>query len=129
MLIKLSKTNPFRHGVFIYLGQCDSNLCPVVAVVSYMVLRGSAPGPFLQFADGRYLTRDQFRENVRSALQRAGIDHSRYSGHSFRIGAATTAALRGLPDSLIKTLGRWESAAYTVYIRTPRETLCSVLEY
>ena len=124
--IKSSKTDPFRHGVVIYLGRCDSNLCPVAAVASYMVLRGSTPGPFFQFADGRYLTRDRFVSNVRSALQRAGIDHSRYSGHSFRIGAATSAALCGLPDSLIKTLGRWESAAYTVYIGTPRETLCSV---
>ena len=29
---------------------------------------------------------------------------------------------------LIKTLGRWQSAAYTVYIRTPRETLCAVAQ-
>ena len=91
-----------------------------------MVLRGSAPGPFFQFGDGWYLTYDRVVSNVHSALQRAGIDHSRYSGHSFRIGAATTAALCGLPDSFIKTLGQWESVAYTVYIRTPRETLCSV---
>ena len=111
--IKSSKTDPFRRGVFIYLGQGDSSLCPVAAVASYIMLRGSAPRPFFQFADGRNLTRDRFVSNVRSALQRAGIDHSRYSGHSFQIGAATTAALCGLPDSLIKTLGRWESTAYT----------------
>ena len=122
--IKSSKTDPFRHGVFIYLGRGDSSLCPVVSV--FMVRRGSAPWPFFQFADGRYLTRDRFVSNVHLALQRAGIDRSRYSGHGFRIGAATMAALCGLPDSLIKTLGRWESAAYTVYIRTMRETLCSV---
>ena len=121
--IKSSKTDPFRRGVFIYLGRGDSNLCPVAAVASYMVLRGSAPWPFFQFADGRYLTRDRF---VSVCLQRTGIDRSHYSGHSFRIGAAMTAALCGLTDSLINTLGRWESAAYTIYIRTLRETLCSV---
>ena len=36
-------------------------------------------------------------------------------------GAATMAASCRLQDSLIKTLGRWESAAYTMYIRMPRE--------
>ena len=37
---------------------------------------------------------------IRSALSRAGINAKPYSGHSFRIGAATTAALcgPGLPD-------------------------------
>ena len=63
---------------------------------------------------------------IRAALQAAGVPDSGYSGHSFRIGAATTAALNGVPDSLIKTMGRWQSSAYTLYIRTPRETLCSV---
>ena len=63
---------------------------------------------------------------MQGALQQAGVDAQRYAGHSFRIGAATTAACCGLPDSLIKTLGRWESAAYTVYIRTPKEKLCLV---
>ena len=30
-----------------------------------------------------------------------------YSGHSFRIGAATAAAKLGVNDSMIKVLGRW----------------------
>ena len=109
--IKASKTDPFRHGVSIYLGRSQADLCPVSAVLAYMVLRGTTPGPFFFFTDGRYLTRDRFVSSVRAALRMQGVDDSRYSGHSFRIGAATTAALRGLPDSLIKTLGRWESSA------------------
>ena len=80
---------------------------------------------FFLFADGSFLTRDLVRE-VRDALSRAGIDCSLYAGHSFRIGAATTAAKQKVPDSTIKMLGRWESAAYTQYIRTPCETLASI---
>ena len=65
-------------------------------------------------------------KELQSALQSRGIAASAYTGHSFRIGAAITAAARGIPDSLIKTLGWWESAAYMVYIRTPQSTLCAV---
>ncbi len=60
---------------------------------------------------------------VRQALQQAGVDHSKYNGHSFRIGAATTAAAKGIEDSLIQTLGRWESLAYLQYVQIPKEYL------
>ena len=121
-----SKTDPFRKGVTVHIGATKSQLCPVAAVLAYMVQRGSQAGPFFLFEDGRRLTRDRLVAEVRRALERAGVDPSHYSGHSFRIGAATTAAACGLQDSLIKTLGRWESAAYTVYIRTPPSQLRSV---
>ena len=44
-------------------------------------------------------------------------------GHSFRIGAATAAARRGIEDSVIKILGRWESAAYQQFVKIPRDQL------
>ena len=124
--IKASKTDPFRKGVSVYIGITGSNICPVAAILDYRVRRGSGPGPFFQFSDGRFLTRSQFVSHLKEALIAAGVDASKYSGHSFRIGAATTAAACGIQDTLIKTLGRWESEAYTLYIQTPRETLCKV---
>ena len=48
-----------------------------------------------------------------------------YSGHSFRIGAATT-ALMDVEDSVIKMLGWWESAAYQWYICTHKDTLAAM---
>lgn len=63
---------------------------------------------------------------IRTALNSAGVDQQKYCGHSFRIGAATTAAARGIEDSVIKTLGRWESVAYLQYVRIPREQLSGV---
>ena len=60
------------------------------------------------------------------ALAAEGMQLSFYSGHSFRIGAATTAAANGISDVMIKTTGRWESAAYTLYVRTPRDQLRDV---
>lgn len=35
--IKASKTDPFRKGVDIYVGRTGDSLCPVSAVLSYMV--------------------------------------------------------------------------------------------
>ncbi len=124
--IKASKTDPFRCGVTIYVGVTGLWLCPVAAQLAYMVQRGDRPGPMFMFHDGRYLTRARFVAALRLALQEAGIDARLYAGHSFRIGAASTAALCGLQDSLIQTLGRWRSSAYTLYIQTPPTTLVAV---
>ena len=68
----------------------------------------------------------QLVQQVRQALSRKGWDVSHYSGHSFHIEAATTAAARGIPIPIIKTLGCWESEAYTSYIRTPQEQLADI---
>ena len=62
---------------------------------------------------------------VKRALELAGVEASNFNGHSFRIGAASTAAANGMEDSLIKTLGRWESDAYLRYIKIPREELAN----
>ena len=63
---------------------------------------------------------------MRAALEKAGYPASKYAGHSFKIGAATTVGRCGIPESLIKTLGRWESTAYMCYMRTAPETLRAV---
>ena len=91
-----------------------------------MAMRRPGNGPLFRFSDGRSLTRERFIAKVREVLQQIGIDQTKYCGHSFRIGAATTAAKKGIQDSLKKTLGRWESVAYQLYVRTPHEQLVTV---
>ena len=124
--IKQSKTDPFRRGVYLYVGRTGSNLCAVAAMLDYLSVRGMSPGPLFRFEDGRVLLRQLFVEAVRDGLHKAGIDQDKYCGHSFRIGAATTAAAKGIEDSLIKTLGRWESLAYLQYVKLPRSQLAGV---
>ena len=36
--IKASKTDPFRHGVSIFLGKTGNRLCPVTALAAYLVI-------------------------------------------------------------------------------------------
>ena len=124
--IKASKTDPFRQGVSLYLGATGMQLCPVTAVLAYMVVRGNSPGPLFHWQNGSYLTRESFINSLREVLTSAGYPPEKYAGHSFRIGAATTAARCGIPDSLIQTLGRWQSSAYMRYIRTSPDTLRQV---
>ena len=83
--IKCSKTDPlsFRQGVEVYIGKTGQLLCPVSALLNYLAVRGKNPGLLFHFRDGSPLTKSKFTEKFRAALQRAGIDSSLYSGHSF----------------------------------------------
>ncbi len=121
--LKASKTDPFRKGISLFIGRVASDICPVAAMLAYLLVRGHQSGPLFLFRDGRFLTRQRLVVAVRDALRLAGVDASLYAGHSFRIGAATTAAARGVEDSVIMTLGRWRSLAYLDYVRIPREQL------
>lgn len=124
--LRHAKTDPFGKGVAIFLGRTSATICPVSAILNFLAVRPSGVGPLFVHQDGTPLLRAQFVAKLKDALSAAGVDNRYYSGHSFRIGAATTAAAAGVPDHIIKMLGRWESSAYQLYVRTPRSTLASV---
>ena len=123
--LRQSKTDQFGKGMDVVIGSTGDPLCPVAAVSAYMAIRGGAAGPFFVFPDGTPLTKAKFVDITRQALSELGLPWDQFAGHSYRIGAATTAAQAGLEDSLIMTLGRWNSASYLRYIRTPREELAA----
>ena len=124
--LKQSKTDPYGRGVDIVLGRTRCDLCPVAAILAYAVARGSEPGPFFVTSEMRALTKQEFIAEVRKVLTKLGVPDQDYAGHSFRIGAATSAAMAGVEDSTIQLLGRWQSAAFLRYIRTPHERLASL---
>lgn len=122
VIIKASKTDPFRKGVKVYLGRTDNKLCPVSAVVAHLAIHHKlGVGPFFRFQFRTALTRASFVNRVREALKKSGVDTDKFSGHSFRIrGTSTTSSKRG-QNSLIKALGRWKSSLYVLYVQVPRE--------
>ena len=124
---KASKTDPFRQGVSVYIGRSKGSLCPVSALLSYLAIRGNKAGILFQFHDGTPLTKNRFVSKFCDLLRQAGINDTHYAGHSFRISTATTAAAKGIEDSLIQTLGRWKSSAYYLsYIRIPPSNLAAL---
>lgn len=128
-VLPASKTDPFRRGATIAIGRCAGPCCAVAAVSAYLqATAGRSPdGPLFQFTSGMQLSRLTFTQSLQHALADAAVPQaSAYKGHSFRIGAATTAAQAGVPAWLIKTMGRWSSDAYMVYIRTPLEMRLAV---
>ena len=127
--IKSLKTDPFRLGVTIYFPRTFKDVCPVESLMAYLKQGGMSPGPLFRLEDKQPLMRSKFIQLVRRALHFQGIDCSKYSGHSFRIGAATTAAHVGISESHIKMLGRWESSAYVRYIKTPRDQLLTFVNH
>ena len=116
--LRHSKTDVFGTGVSLNVRATGSPICPVAVVLAYMSICPPQPGPFIMERDGQPLSWPALVAGIRRALVSAGVDVSRFSGHSFRIGAATTAARGGLLDSLIQTLGWWRSSAFLAYIRT-----------
>lgn len=124
--LKSSKTDISREGHSLTIARTLSPLCAVVAMQEYFLLARPQPGPLFYFQSGRYLTRSVVSNLLRDSTRVAGFPYRSLKGHSFRIGAASVAAAAGLPDWLIKVLGRWSSDCYQLYIRTPQSTLESV---
>ena len=124
--LRYSKTDQFGEGVRISLARNDTELCPVAAVLAYIAVRPPIPGPLLVTTKRTALTRRVFVQRLQEILAAAGMNPAPYKGHSFRIGAATTAAAAGIPDSTIQMLGRWSSNAFQAYIRTPPTELAAI---
>lgn len=124
--LRKSKTDQYSTGNYIYLGRTHNDVCPVTAVLSYLAIRPPTPGPLFIFQNGTPLTRQTLVKHLREALTNIGIDLKGFSGHSFRIGAASAAAAAGINDSLIQTLGRWKSSAFTRYIRNSPKDLAVI---
>ena len=105
----------------LYIQCCKHKIdqCPVLALSAYFALRKPDSGALFTFMDGSPLSRGFFSQQLNLSLIWAGCQSKYYKGHSFRIGAATSAVAAGIPEAHIKLMGRWSSDAYKKYIRIP----------
>ena len=109
--LKTLKCDQFGRGVDIYFRQSIISLCPVDAMVAYLMDRGSREGHLFILEDQSPLTKSSFSKYVKAALIAA------------RVTAATEAAHAEIPDSTIKALGQRNSGTFLVYLRLDRQAL------
>ena len=92
---------PFTFTINAQVG----NSCPVLALKNFITLRGSTPDPL--FTKNKLpITTSQFNIVLNKVTKRSSLDTKRIKSHSFRIGAATTAAGLGFSEDQIKLMGR-----------------------
>ncbi len=72
--------------------------------------------PLFSTEEGKPMSRAWFASRLHLLCQYCGLSPERYTAHSLRIGAATTAASSS-PVSTLKAMGRWSSVAYERYLR------------
>lgn len=114
IVLRSSKTDPFRNGCCIRVGATANTLCPVSALWNFVRQSGYNSGPLFTYSDGSYLSRSRL-----SSLLTACFSDKNLNTHSLRIGGASAMATAGLPDSSIMVMGRWSSNAYQRYLRFP----------
>ena len=114
-----SKTDPFRRGLNVHLFKTTSSTCPLKAFKRYKDSVTNTSANSSLYRTGRFtpLSHSAVTRVIRQLLSQAGLNSSEYVSHSFRIGAATTAAAADLPAWIIKGLGCWSSDAYLSYIQ------------
>ena len=110
--LRQSKSDPFRQGVTIRIAATGNDLCPLRALLMFLVRRGNRPGPLFLFHDNRYL----LRAHIATLLQQHNSPPLHFNTHSLRQGGATALAAAGTPQYVIQILGRWRSDAFKRYL-------------
>lgn len=117
--VPYSKTDQSGKGSLIQLNESDITvICPLFHLQRYLSVRPKINGQLFVHVDDSPLTRYQFTSVLNKAINNLGLSNSRYTSHSFRIGAASDSFSKGHSESEIMKKGRWISNAYKTYIRT-----------
>ena len=97
--LKQSKRDQFGRRVNVVLGTNGRDLCPVAAELNYRASRGTHPGPFFISTTSCHIVKSGLITDLRKIIATLGLPHEQFADHSFRIGAATKAAVAGSSHS------------------------------
>lgn len=124
IVVKLKKTKTRqRHQPMevIIPAKPDSPLCPVQAMAAYLHLRparlGQSSALFCSNVRMAPYSARHLNSDLKNLLTAMGVPNaSSFSSHSFRIGAATEAAVGGATLGQLQALGRWASTTALDYV-------------
>lgn len=103
---RCQRLTPFRKGANLHIGSGSHLLCAVWAMLAYLSVQESTPGPLFILQDGHPLFCALLTDWLWQILSAVGISGNFFSS-SFCIGVTTVAAHNGVPDRLIQSLGQW----------------------
>ena len=108
--IDFSKTNQNGCNEKLYIYRTQTRYSPFIWYPIY--LENVKPTLYLfNFTQNKF--RRFLKKKLKYIIQKEELE--KYYSHSFRKGAAYSAALAGVQDCQIKKMGRWKSNCYQVY--------------
>lgn len=121
--LKRSKADTEYTGVQIILAATEERTCPVAAL-NRLFTQDPQPAnaPVFRLQSAAF-SRQGVVNIFNQRIAAASLPESKFSGHSFRKGAAQHAADYGMFDKIIQRLGRWTSNAFKLYFTTSPEAL------
>ena len=112
----LSYKHNYNQHPFSVIVNKQFQFCPVDILLGYLSKWGLKPGFLYVLSNQKPVSHNYFTKQLAFALKLCNLNPDVYKGHSFRIGAASHAADRGMSDAQIRSLGRWRSNAFLKYM-------------
>ena len=123
--IRCSKTDQWGEGAVVVLPATWGVLCAVRALWELYCGQGSimaTRAAFVYRGQGRKkycaLTYADVTAVTKAVGVSVGIDPARVATHSYRAGGASTYVAAGVPEHIIRQMGRWRSDAWLGYVRS-----------
>jgi integrase len=122
--LKKTKTDRFLDSqpelILPFDGSAQVNACKALKIMldQTPIPEADWPSTPLFVLKGAPLKGGVVHRIVQAGMGAIGLNPSDFGSHSLRSGGATALADAGCPEVVIKTLGRWSSEVYRIYVRT-----------
>lgn len=129
-VFRLPRTKVAIAGEDVFWASQSGVVDPCAALLNHFAVNKPAPADPLfswrHHSGLRPLTKTQFMKCLQEANNR--LNGESLKAHGIRIGGTLEYLLRGVPFETVKTMGRWQSDAFLVYLRKHAVILAPYLQ-